>query len=216
MTSIRRTTLIVLAAAATVALLVSLPLVAQEEPAQEEPAEETPAQEETAQEGKKKYVESYQMRTYWMDRSSQRQDSVYIRIQRYTTREERATYLTALKDGGTPALTKLFEDAEEIGFIRFPGGRQGLKYVWSWPNEDGSEQIIFATDRPLGWAESARAPRTAGQTISVGEMTMPDKGKGEGQVLPAAEVSWDPETMHMSIEFQGQQPARLVQIRRTK
>lgn len=205
MTSTRKAAWMILTLGAILMLAVALPLIAQDEATDDGKAEK-----------EKKYVEGYQMRTFWMDKSVQRQDSLWIRIQRYTTQEERAIYLTALKDGGTPALTKLFEEAEEIGFIRFPGGRQGLKYVWSWPNEDGSEQIIFATDRPLGWVESARAPRTAGQTISVGTMTMPDKGKGEGQVLPAAEVSWDPATMHMSIEFQGQQPARLVQIRRTK
>jgi hypothetical protein len=205
MTSTRTSTWIVVAAVATVALLVALPLIAQDEPADDGKAKK-----------EKKYIEGYQMRTFWMDKSAQRTDSVYIRIQRYTTREERATYLTALQEGGTPALTKLFEEAEEIGFIRFPGGRQGLKYVWSWPNEDGTDDIIFATDRPLGWVESSRAPRTANQTLSVGKMTMPDKGKGEGQVLPAAEVTWDSSTMHMGIEFQGQQPMRLVQIRRTK
>jgi hypothetical protein len=172
--------------------------------------------QDDADDNDKEYIESYTMRTYSMNSANQGADTIYIRIHRYSTQEERATYMNALSDGGTPALTKLFTDAEEIGFIRHPGGRQGLKYVWLWPKEDGTHKIIFATERALGWGEVNRGLRTTDQTLSVGMMELNRKGKGEGQLVPVAEASYDPKTMHMSIEHQGQQPLRLVGIKLKK
>lgn len=205
MRSSSRLHLLVLLAAVAVLVATFVPAVFAQDDAEPDPGDDD-----------KEYIESYSMRTFRIDAPNKGADSIYIRIHRYSTREERTKYMNALAEGGTPALTKLFADAEEIGFIRHPGGRQGLKYVWLWPKEDGKHQVVFATERALRWSEVNRGLRTSDQTLSAGMMELNQKGKGEGQLVPVAEVKYDPETMHLSVEHQGQQPVRLVGIKKKK
>ena len=82
--------------------------------------------------------------------------------------------------------------------------------------QDGLRRIILATDRPLGAAEVMRYRRTQEYTVSLLELRLPEKGKGEGTLAIGVELTFDPEENVIEIENFGSQAARIVSVKEQK
>ena len=115
-----------------------------------------------------------------------------LTIERWTTDEERATLLAALREGGNDALASAMHKLE-AGHIQVDTNlRWPIRVASSWPTEDG-RLVRVATNRPIHFGEywRKRGTRTTDYPIGVIEFTLPADGSGEGALLAATRIGFD-------------------------
>ena len=138
-----------------------------------------------------------------------------IRVDRWSTDEERAKVMEALKDqgrGGRDVANTLFSK-ESVGSIRESQSlAYDLRYARSLPTE-GGRQIILATDRRIEFAEAWRSARTLDYNVSLIILDVDAEGRGEGQLMLGAEFNWNEETNQVEITHFASEPIRLRNVR---
>jgi len=138
-----------------------------------------------------------------------------IRVNRWSTDEERAKLMEALKAqgrGGRDLANTLF-GKESVGSIRESQSlAYDLRYSRSIPTESG-RQIILATDRRIAFAEAWRASRTMDYNVSLIVLEVDAEGRGEGQIMLGAEFGWDEDKNQVEITHFASQPIRLNNVR---
>lgn len=138
-----------------------------------------------------------------------------IRVNRWSTDEERAKLMEALKDqgrGGRDLANTLFSK-ESVGTIRESQSlAYDLRYARSNPIE-GGRQIILATDRRIGFEEAWRASRTLDYNVSLIILNVDEEGRGDGQIMLGAEFGWNEEKNLVEIEHFASEPIRLRNVR---
>ena len=107
------------------------------------------------------------------------------------------------------------QDTKKVGFIRRTGGGLGwnIQYARKEPLPDGGYRLIFATDRPMSFAERVSQPRSADYEFMVAELRMGKDGKGEGKLVPAAKVTFNKDENVIEIENYANEPVQLTKIR---
>ena len=161
---------------------------------------------------KPKYIQRISARAYTLAGGSSKTFNVEIGIKRWTTDDERANFLDAIKEGGTEGLTKAFVEAEDLGFIRFSNGYESLRYAYEFKQGD-KRTIIFATDRPVRYGEVSRGLRSGSYTVSMGTIELDEKNKGSGTIAPYCEVEFNEETQRLDVGNFGIQPFRLTSVK---
>ena len=137
-----------------------------------------------------------------------------IRIDRWSSDEERAVLVEAMKESGSRSLSDALRQQERVGRLRqLQGLGHDLRYSRVIPTEDGGRQIILASDRPIAFGEAARSTRSLDNNVSLIQMTLDAEGSGEGQLMLGAEFSWDEENNRLTIENFSSEPVRLTSIR---
>lgn len=137
-----------------------------------------------------------------------------LRLTRWSTEEERAALLQALKQGNSRSLPDALNRQESVGRLReIRGVGQDLRYSRRIPTEDGGQQIILATDRPLAFAEAWRASRSRDYNVTVILLDIGADGRGEGTMMLGAEVTFNEDIGQISVEHLTTQPIRLSQVR---
>ncbi len=159
------------------------------------------------------YIASFTGRTFVLGQTGTHQ--VRVRISSWSSDEERAELLGALKEGGTKALTTALENATDHGFATVGNSRQTLRYARMF-EQDGLRRIVLATDRPLGASEVMKYRRTQEYSVSLLELRLPAKGKGEGTLAIGVELTFDPDENVIEIENFGSQAARIVSVKEQK
>ena len=138
-----------------------------------------------------------------------------IRVNRWSTDEERAKLMEALMAqgrGGRDLANTLF-GKESVGTIRESQSlAYDLRYARSLPTE-GGRQIIMATDRRIEFAEAWRSARTLDYNVSLIILDVDAEGRGEGQLMLGAEFSWNEETNQVEITHFASEPIRLRNVR---
>ena len=87
--------------------------------------------------------------------------TVDIVINRWSTDAERERLLEALKKN-QDALLDTLRDLPPVGSIRTPGNlAYDLHYANQGTGEEGERRIFLATDRPIGFWEASRRPRSS-------------------------------------------------------
>ena len=81
---------------------------------------------------------------------------------------------------------------------------------------DGGERVILATDRPLGFFESANQLRTVGYPFTIIELRLNPQGEGEGKMSFATKIIADKESGTIVLENYGIQPVLLQAVKREK
>jgi hypothetical protein len=138
-----------------------------------------------------------------------------IRVNRWSTDEERAKLMEALKAQGRNSreLANTLFGKESVGTIRESQSlAYDLRYSRSLPTENG-RQIIMATDRRIAFAEAWRSARTLDYNISLIILDVDAEGRGEGQLMLGAEFSWNEETNQVEITHFASEPIRLRNVR---
>jgi hypothetical protein len=154
--------------------------------------------------------------------SGPRTATVDIRIERWSTDEERQALLSILveeKDRyrANQALLKALQRMPKAGFIRTPDRLAwDLRYARQNPMDEGGRQIVVATDRPVGFWEARNQPRTMDYPFTILELRLNKEDKGEGKMLAGTQLYIDPKTKNLVLENYGQQPVRLNEIRKLK
>ena len=138
-----------------------------------------------------------------------------IRVNRWSTDEERAKLMEALMAqgrGGRDLANTLF-GKESVGTIRESQSlAYDLRYARSLPTE-GGRQIIMATARRIAFAEAWRASRTLDYNVSLIILDVDAEGRGEGQLMLGAEYSWNEATSQVEITHFASEPIRLRNVR---
>ncbi len=137
-----------------------------------------------------------------------------LRVTRWTTDEERAALQEVVRQGGRRTLPEALFREESVGRLReIRGIGQEMRYARLVPREDGSYQIIIATDRPLSFVEAWRGSRTRDYNVTVMILDMGANGRGEGILMVGAEITYNEDVGQVSVEHLTTQPIRLTQVR---
>jgi hypothetical protein len=80
--------------------------------------------------------------------------------------------------------------------------------------EEGGEQIVIATDRPIGFWEAVQRPRTIDYPFTLIEMRIDNEGVGEGKLSLATKIVYDQRREQIVLENYSSQPVMLTKVRR--
>jgi hypothetical protein len=154
---------------------------------------------------------------------------VDIRIDSWSTAEERKKLITTMVEKNADALLKELQKMPKHGRFSIPG-LQGpdpqqlrlghdLRYTWQTPQPDGGRRIVIATDRYIGFAEARNQPRTIDYPFTLFEIHVDKNGEGQGKVAVATKISFDKKKNQIELENYSSEPVRLnnvkVKVRKT-
>jgi hypothetical protein len=114
---------------------------------------------------------------------------VIMRVTRWSTNAERERLIETLQKQGAEALLDELQDMRSVGTIRTPDSlAYDLRYAHERPLPEGGRQIVLATDRPIGFWEAVRQPRTIQYPFTVIQMQIGPDGKGKGTLSYATKI----------------------------
>jgi hypothetical protein len=150
---------------------------------------------------------------------------VDIRIDSWSTAEEREHLITTMLEKGSDALLKALQKAPVKGRFRIPTARQpdphhlalglDIRYAWQVPLPDGGKRIVLAMDRYIGFQEARNQPRTVDYPFSLFEMRFDKAGKGEGRMAYATQIGFDKKKNTVELENYSSEPVRLNNLELT-
>jgi hypothetical protein len=120
-----------------------------------------------------------------------------IDLFRWSSDDERAALVAALKDNNDKALADAIQKAASLGTIWTPESLgYTIRYAYRDMMSNGSERVIVATDRRLGsWSGQVWKPlhplATADYPFSVIELHLTRGGTGEGKMSIANKIVTD-------------------------
>jgi hypothetical protein len=138
-----------------------------------------------------------------------------ITIERWNTDEEFTKLKDATLEKGSGALLKELQKIRpRAGYVRRSTGGVGwdIQYARKTDLPSGSSRVIFATDRPMSFAEAASRPRSADYEFLLGEIRIGPDGKGEGKLVPMAKIAYDESSRTLQIEDYASEPVRLTKV----
>jgi hypothetical protein len=139
-------------------------------------------------------------------------DIVQIDINRWSTAAERTTLLNTLKKQGAEKLLDVLQDQKSVGIIKTPDSLgYDLRYASQTPLPDGGRRIVIATDRPIGFWEATRRPRTIDYPFTVIQMEIGKDGTGKGTLSYATKIIPAGDTI--VLENFDTQPVMLTEIK---
>jgi len=145
------------------------------------------------------------------------QTRLQVRVTRWSTPEERATLMEALKANQgrfNRELANTLFDKESVGTIReIQRLSYDLRYSRSIPTAEGGQQILLATDRRIEFAESWRSSRTLDYNVTLIILNVDADGRGEGQIMLGVDIVWNEEKNQVEIEHFSSEPIRLTSVR---
>jgi hypothetical protein len=142
-----------------------------------------------------------------------------IRIERWSTDEEREQLLDILRGEGSRSRTnrellRALRRMPRAGFIRSVGTLAwDLRYAQQQPLEEGGRQIVIATDRPIDFWEARNRPRVSDYPFTLLELRLDQNNRGEGKMLAQTRIFIDPRTSNLVLENYSHLPVRLNRIR---
>lgn len=141
---------------------------------------------------------------------------VTIRIDRWSSDEERNRLKDAVVEKGDDHLLKALQKTKPVGRLAASGSLGwDIHYAHQVALPGGGRRIVFATDRPMSFAERTAGARSRDYEFLVGEVRVGPDGKGQGTLVPRANVMYDDENRTLTIENYDTQPVRLTNVRLT-
>jgi hypothetical protein len=143
-------------------------------------------------------------------------NTVDIQIERWSTDEDRDKLLTALREQGQDKMLSVLQSLPRVGFIRTP---ESIGYDLHFARKHqmgGSERVIIATDRRIGFWEAANRPRSIDYPFSLIELRIGSNGKGEGKLSIATKITTENDGKTIVLENYQSQPVMLNNVTREK
>ena len=141
--------------------------------------------------------------------------TVLISIDRWSTDAERTRLVTTLREKGPEALLDELQDMKPVGRIRTPDSLgYDLHYAQLTPTEEGGRRIVIATDRPIGFWEASRRPRSIDYPFTVIQMQLDRNGQGKGTMSVATKIRAYDNTIEL--EDFASAPVMLTEIQAKK
>ena len=148
---------------------------------------------------------------------------VDIRINSWTTPEQRKHLITTMIEKNADALLKELQKQPSRGRFSIPGLtgpdphqlRLGhdLRYTWETAQPDGGRRIVIATDRYIGFAEARNQPRTIDYPFTLFEIRVDKEGKGQGKMAVATKIDFDKKKNQIELENYSSEPVRLNNVK---
>jgi len=138
---------------------------------------------------------------------------VEIGIDRWSPHQELGSLLDTLRTRGADKMLNDLQKAPRVGYIRTPD-RIGwdIHFASVSPTEDGGQQIVLATDRPIRFWEAANLTRTLRYPFTVIEIHLDKNGKGEGKMSVATKISLSKDGKTLELENYSTQPVLLEKV----
>ena len=144
---------------------------------------------------------------------------VDIRIDSWSTPEEREQLIVTMLEKGSDALLKALQKAPVKGRFRIPTARPpdphhlslglDIRYAWQVPLPEGGKRIVLAMDRYIGFAEARNQPRSVDYPFTLIQIHVDKDGKGEGKMAVATKIKFDKEKKVIELENYATEPVRL-------
>lgn len=114
---------------------------------------------------------------------------VSIEIKRWSTDGQRDQLLNVLRTQGEKAMLDALQKLPVVGSIRTPDSLAydlhfARKQAWG----DGGQQVLIATDRPIGFWEASGSSRSLDYPFTIVQLRVNAQGKGEGRMSVATKV----------------------------
>jgi hypothetical protein len=140
-----------------------------------------------------------------------------IVVDRWSTDAERNQLVSVLTQKGESKLLDALQGTKKVGYIRSVNSiGWDLHYAHRQPLPDGGEQIVIATDRPMGFREVANQWRTTDYPFTVIEMHLNADGEGQGTMSVATKVTVNKKTNAIELENFGTSPVLLNNVKRER
>ena len=141
--------------------------------------------------------------------------TVLIDVTRWSTEAERSGLVNTLLKKGPMALLDELRDNPSTGTIRTPDSLgYDLRFAQQTPTEEGGRRIVLATDRPIGFWEATRRPRTFDYPFTVIQMQIGRDGHGTGTLSYATKIQAHGNVIEL--EHFATSPVMLTDIRAEK
>jgi hypothetical protein len=140
-------------------------------------------------------------------------------IERWSSDRERDELIATRKDKGSDALLSKLQKMPRVGYIRDANGASigwDLHFARERKLDDGSRQIVLATDRPISAWEAFNRPRSADYDFTLADIRFDGDGKGVGKLAVAAKITSNPKTGAIEIENFASEPVRLTEVTSSK
>lgn len=116
--------------------------------------------------------------------------TVLFSVTRWSTEAERQRLVDTLVSKGPAALLEVLRDNRSTGTIRTPDSLgYDLRFAHQTPTAEGGRRIVLATDRPIGFWEATRQPRTIDYPFTVIQMEFDREGRGKGTLSYATKIA---------------------------
>ena len=148
---------------------------------------------------------------------------VEIRIDRWSTPEERAQLITTMVEKNADALVSALQKTPVKGRFSIPALQgpdphqlrlgHNLHYAWQTAQPDGGRRIVIATDRYIGFEEARSQPRTIDYPFTLFEIRVDKNGEGQGKMAVATKISFDRKKNVIELENYSSEPVRLNNVK---
>ena len=138
-----------------------------------------------------------------------------FRITSYTTDEELASFAQLVKDKGQDALTDTLwkQDKGRINLV----GTTGNDIAVARKRQVGDKTIItIVTVRKMSFGELYNSGRSTDYPFGYLQVTLDATGKGTGQIMAAAKISFNKKSGQYEIESFGNQYIKATNVRPNK
>ena len=142
-----------------------------------------------------------------------------INIYRWSTDEERAELLQAIKDATNDKrqarkVAQALRGQKKAGYA-FMANKQGypLRYARAFDMGGGKRQIILATDRPVSFQEAYNQTQMGDFDVSLIILNLDDNNKGEGILSLGTELKWNEKEGKIEMTNVSSQPIKLGDVR---
>jgi len=142
--------------------------------------------------------------------------NVNIRIEQFSTADDRKALIDAFAKSGQDGLVDVLEDMKPKGRVRFASGGVGndIKFIIELPSAKG-RRLRLVTDRNIAFGELYQGTRSRDYSVGAIELELTPDGKGSGTVLPACKLTVDKKKQQVEIETY-QNPWNLSNLRISK
>jgi hypothetical protein len=141
---------------------------------------------------------------------------VQIWVNEYTTDDVAKSLALALAEKGQQglldAITKI-----QVGQIRIGTSMSyPMSVARQRANADGTRTVFLVTNRPFDGFQPAGGTRVQDYPFGVIELNLKADGSGEGQIVGAAQLSFDDAKKNLNIASYAVQPGRLSDVKAKK
>jgi hypothetical protein len=141
--------------------------------------------------------------------------NIDIQVDRWSSDAEREKLINTLTTKGADKLLDVLQDLPVKGNFRAPGQLGwDIRFARHYATDEGGERVVLATDRPIGFLESANQPRSINYPFTIIEMQLNRDGVGEGKMSLATKVILDKKKNMITLENFELQPVLLTQVKR--
>jgi len=145
-----------------------------------------------------------------------------INIYRWSTDEERAELLQAIKDATNDKrqarkVAQALRGQKKAGYA-FMANKQGypLRYARAFDMGGGKRQIILATDRPVSFQEAYNQTQMGDFDVSLIILNLDENNKGDGVLSLGTELKWNEKEGKIEMTNVSSQPIKLGDVRPNK